>query len=244
MAIGLRQDLGEHDHQHGHHQRRVDHADVAEPDQQDAGGERRGGDVDDIVAEQQRADQPLAHGHQAVDDGRPRGLPCFSSRSMRARDDAISAVSLPAKKNESRRQRRTATSASQSSSNIVQASFSARKARTSSASTSGAMKLSPTPRARMKVSLPRFTFLSWAISVHQLIDAGFRSPGFRAAWVGRPTAARCAATRSASLGAEQAETRRERKGQHHAERRPPRRAAAGRRSPPRPRAHGRTCGRD
>ena len=39
-----------------------------------------------------------------------RRLPFFSSRSMRARDDAISAVSLPGKKNESSRQRiRTAT---------------------------------------------------------------------------------------------------------------------------------------
>src|SRR5438034_349505 len=43
-------------------------------------------------------------------------------------------------------------------------SFSSRNARTSSASISGATKQSPMPRAKMKVSLPRRTFLSWAMS--------------------------------------------------------------------------------
>ena len=47
---------------------RVDHADVAEPGQQHAGRERRGGDVDGIVAEQQRADHPLARVEQPIDD--------------------------------------------------------------------------------------------------------------------------------------------------------------------------------
>src|SRR6478672_7357424 len=43
------------------------------------------------------------------------GLPFFSSRSMRARENAISAVSLPAKTNESARQATIATIESQSS---------------------------------------------------------------------------------------------------------------------------------
>src|SRR5258708_3768635 len=45
---------------------------------------------------------------------RARALPFFSSRSIDARDDAVRAVSLPEKKNDNRRQIRTAKSANQS----------------------------------------------------------------------------------------------------------------------------------
>ena len=89
-----------------------------------------------------------------------RRLPCISNRCMVAREEAVNAVSLPEKNAESKRQIRTMTSASQSSGVIVQPSFSARKARTSAASMSGAMQARPMPCARMKVSLPRLTFLS------------------------------------------------------------------------------------
>ena len=65
---GLRQHLGEHHDQHRHQRGGIDHADVAEPDQEHAGRQRRGQDVDRVVAEQQRADQPLARRQQAVDD--------------------------------------------------------------------------------------------------------------------------------------------------------------------------------
>ena len=57
---GLRQHLGEHHDQDRHHDGGVDDADIAEPGEQHAGRERRGGDVDGVVAEQQRADQALA----------------------------------------------------------------------------------------------------------------------------------------------------------------------------------------
>jgi len=43
-----------------------------------------------------RTEQPLALRQQAVHDG-ARLLPCFSSRVMLARDEAVSAVSLPAR---------------------------------------------------------------------------------------------------------------------------------------------------
>ena len=43
-----------------------------------------------------------------------RRLPCFSSRAMLARDEAVSAVSLPAKNADSSRQIRTAATVSQS----------------------------------------------------------------------------------------------------------------------------------
>ena len=47
------------------------------------------------------------------------GLPSCASRSIVARDDAVSAVSLPAKKNDSSRQRRMAATASQSSNVVI-----------------------------------------------------------------------------------------------------------------------------
>ena len=43
-----------------------------------------------------------------------RRLPAFSMRSMRAREKAVSAVSLPEKKNDSARQIKIASNASQS----------------------------------------------------------------------------------------------------------------------------------
>src|SRR5262249_50080502 len=77
------------------------------------------------------------------------------------------------------------------------ASFSTRNARTSAASTSGAMKLAPIPRTRMKVSWPRLTFLSWAISSIRRSTPG-TPPETWETRVGRPTAARWRSTRSAS----------------------------------------------
>ena len=65
---GLRQHLGEDHDQHRHHAGGVEHADLAEPGGEDAGRERRGADIGDVVAEQQRADHPLAHRKQAGDD--------------------------------------------------------------------------------------------------------------------------------------------------------------------------------
>ncbi|MGY4423613.1 hypothetical protein ACVWY2_006062 [Bradyrhizobium sp. JR6.1] len=68
---GLGQHFREDHHQHRHDAGGIKHADIAEPGGEDAGGERGGADIGDIVAEQQRADHPLAHRHQARDD---RGL--------------------------------------------------------------------------------------------------------------------------------------------------------------------------
>ena len=65
---GLRQHLGEdHDH-HRHYAGGVEHADFTEPCGEDAGRQCGGTDIGDVVAEQQRADHPLAHGEQAGDD--------------------------------------------------------------------------------------------------------------------------------------------------------------------------------
>ena len=69
---GLRQHFGEnHDHDR-HDASGVEHADFAEPGGKDAGRERGSADIGDVVAEQQRADQPIAHREQAGDHA---GLP-------------------------------------------------------------------------------------------------------------------------------------------------------------------------
>ena len=52
-----------------------------------------------------------------------------------------------------------------------------------------AMKLAPIPRARMNVSFPRLTFLSWAMSCIRRSASG-RPPATEETWTGRPAAAR------------------------------------------------------
>ncbi len=64
----FRQNLGKHDDDDRHHHGGVDDTGIAKPGQQHARCQRRGGDVDCIVAEQQRAEQPLALFQQTVDD--------------------------------------------------------------------------------------------------------------------------------------------------------------------------------
>ena len=67
-GVGLGQHLGEHHHQHRHHHGGIGDAGIAEEIEQQAGRQRRGGDIGEVVAEQDRADQPLAGEQQAVDD--------------------------------------------------------------------------------------------------------------------------------------------------------------------------------
>ena len=110
-------------------------------------------------------------------------LPCFDSRNMLAREAPVSAVSLAEKNAEISRQPMTIENVSQSMSDIhfirrrkiifsesgmVSASFARQFARKKIAhqrgSTSGAITARPTASSRMKVSRPRLTFLSCAIS--------------------------------------------------------------------------------
>ncbi len=62
------------------------------------------------------------------------------------------------------------------------------------------MKAWPMPRVRMKVSLPRDTFLSWAIDRHQPRRRQADRAGISAIRQGSPTARRCVSTRAASSG--------------------------------------------
>src|SRR5262249_54689377 len=163
-----------------------------------AGRERGRSDIDGVVAEQERADQSFARAEQVIDQrsapipllfetvhagARRRGQRGLAPREKGGEQDA----------DENRHKGEPIVGSHRS------ASFSTRKARTSAASTSGAMKLAPIPRARMKVSLPPWTFLSGGMSSIRRSAPG-RPPGTDETWIGRPTAARWRSTRSASAG--------------------------------------------
>jgi hypothetical protein len=68
-GVGLGQHLGEDQDQQGHAQGGVGDAGVAEEPDQEAGGERRGHDVDQVVAQKNRPDQPVPLGPEFLDQG-------------------------------------------------------------------------------------------------------------------------------------------------------------------------------
>src|SRR5262249_8193035 len=184
-GCGLRQDFGEHHDHDGHDDGGIDDPHLAEPGEQDAGRERGGRDIDGVVAEKQRADQSFSRVEQAIDQ-RGAPIPFFwepVAGGARARDQGGRAPGKEGGKQEAAENRHKGEPIVGSHRS---ASFSTRKARTSAASTSGAMKLAPIPRARMKVSLPRLTFLSWAMRSIRRSASG-TPPGTEDTWIGRPT---------------------------------------------------------
>ncbi len=88
-----------------------------------------------------------------------------------------------------------------------------RKAFTSVRSIPGAMKLFPMPRARMKVSAPSRTFLSWAMA-STIASASPQPPGTACRRVGRPASARWLATRPASWPGQRPRRAENRKARH------------------------------
>jgi hypothetical protein len=64
--VGLWQDLGENQHQDRHDDGGVSDPGLAEPADQQARGERRGHDVDQVVAQQDDADQAFLGGEETV----------------------------------------------------------------------------------------------------------------------------------------------------------------------------------
>ena len=74
-GVGLGQHLGEDQHQQRHQQRRHRHAPVAEQPREERGGERGRQDVDEVVAEQHRADQALVVLRDAQRQRRALGAP-------------------------------------------------------------------------------------------------------------------------------------------------------------------------
>ena len=131
--------------------------------------------------------------------------PLFSSASMRARDAAVKAVS-PAEKKAERSEAEDHDQGGEpqidgrvfghvSSATLLS---SVRNARRRSAAMPGAMKPCPMPRARMKVSAPPFTFLSWPHGVEKLVDGAGSRPGPRRGASAGRRPRRWASTRSAS----------------------------------------------
>ena len=81
----LRHDLGKYDDDCSHQKRRIGDTRIAEPAQEQAGRNGRRGNIDEIVAEQNRANQALAHLHEAVDEGSAMVPAVFERRHPRAR---------------------------------------------------------------------------------------------------------------------------------------------------------------
>src|SRR5262249_12657045 len=197
-GCGFRQDLGEHHDRNGHNHGGIDHTHFAEPGEEHTCRERGRGDVDCVVAEKERTDHSFASTEQMIDQHRApipllfepvhAGRRGSGQRGLTSREEGGEEDT-----NENRHQGEPIVGSHRS------AIFSARKARISAASTSDAMKLAPIPRARMKVSLPRLTFLSWAMRSIRRSASG-TPPGTEDTWIGRPTAARWRSTRSASAG--------------------------------------------
>ena len=65
-GVGLGENFDEQHHDNGHDHGRVNHALLAEQSEEQAGGERGRGDVGKSIAEQDGADEALAHGEQIV----------------------------------------------------------------------------------------------------------------------------------------------------------------------------------
>ncbi len=80
-GVGLGQHLAQDQHENGHDGGGVNDARLAERLDQHAGGQRRGQDVDQVVAEQHRADHPLLAGVQPVDQRRRGGCPGAPARA-------------------------------------------------------------------------------------------------------------------------------------------------------------------
>ena len=168
-----------------------------------------------VIAEQQRAKQPFALVEQAIDQGGAAVSLFLQPRHAGARGRRQRRLAA----GEERRQQQ-ADEDDDEGQPVVSGhgweSLSLRKARTSAASTSFSTKAWPMPRTRMKVSSPRLTFLSCAISVHQCSSGGTPPRTSLAASAGRPPQMRAGARR---LGLrQQAAPGGKFEGQRHAER--------------------------
>ena len=162
---GFGQDFREDDDQYRHDRRGDQGPDGPGKDRcQGYCGQGRGPDIDDVVGQQDRPDHLFLIGNHAIDPlGRPVALPLKLVHPSAAgrghgrlsrRDQA----GYTQKGNQDRGEAR------QDSENAHGTAPSAtRKAFRASGLTSRATKVSPRPRARMKVRRPPSAFLSWAM---------------------------------------------------------------------------------
>src|SRR5262249_25913852 len=158
--------------------------------------QHRRGDIAGVVAQQQRTDEPFTGLQQTIDDRGPTLALLLEAQHAGARGGGQRRLAAGKEEGEQH-----ADEADDDRQPVLKThgarSLSARNARTCAGSTAGATKLAPMPRARMNVSLPRRTFLSWVIRSRSPSGPG-RSPAIDAGSVGSPAAARCRSTRSAS----------------------------------------------
>jgi hypothetical protein len=155
---GFRQHLGEDHQRQCHGDGRIGDAALAEQGQEHAGRQRRTENVDEVVADQQRADQPVLAGQQRVDVFRARIARAF--QRVHARPRCRGQRGLGARKEGRHDDEEQHDSGDDPDFHLYAPIFSARKERTSASGTSFAMKDWPMPCVRMKLSAPRVTFLS------------------------------------------------------------------------------------
>src|SRR4029077_9170292 len=118
-------------------------ADVAEPDQEHAGRQRRRQDVDGVVAEQQGADQLLARRQDPVDDAGVAMAVLLQSQHRRARRSRQRGFAAGEKERQKKTKKNSGDGEPVFKRHDRAASFSAMKARTSPASTSRVTKACP-----------------------------------------------------------------------------------------------------
>ena len=247
----LRQDFREDDEDDRHGKRCDRNARIAEQAQEYAGRQRRRQDVGKIVADQQRADQPVASLDEVAHDTRALlaiRLQRVDAAARHGGERRLRSGEESRKQHECHDREDLGPIVSQYRERAFSrhcGCFSFRKLNTSEAGTSSAMKDWPMPRVRMKVSLPRLTFLSWAIAVQQRLGRRQRRLEYRPSASAGRRPSRCASTRRGVVGARKIEPRGKFDAPAPCRSRRPRRGRAGRchrRWPPP--ARGRRCGRD
>ena len=205
---------------------------------------RGGGDVDRVVAEQQRAEQPLALLEQAVDDAGALVSLLLQPRHAGARGGGERRLAA----GEERRQQQADQHDSEREPVVLWLIGSAKLIGQKGAHLGRARRRfrrrpAPMPRTRMKVSLPRFTFLSCAIRSINASSAR-HAAGDILEMGGQPDRRKMRAHPRGLGLADQALGGRRTRTPAPCRAPPPRRAAGGRRSRRRLPARGRRCGRD
>ena len=147
VGIADRQRLGQHlaedQHEQGHRQRGVDDAGLAEQVEEQAGGQRRGEDVDQVVAEQQGADQALALLDQPADDAGAAVAGFLQLQHARPRGGGERGLGAGEESRQHDQKGNGQRHRPEQRAHV--ASCSARKAATSAGGTSWATKASPMP---------------------------------------------------------------------------------------------------
>src|SRR5690606_12265216 len=133
----------------------------AENGDEHAGRQRRGEDIDQIVAQEKGADQAFLAGGEALDHHGAAVATAGQLVDARARSGGQRG--FRAGKEGAEQQQDDDGCDGYPDDGGQDGRISSRNSATAAGSTSFSMKLLPMPRVRMKVSAPRVTFLSWAI---------------------------------------------------------------------------------